>query len=94
VESYCSTTLAGMRPRSLTAMACSLGQARMSPLRCRLEAGRGRVLSSPGRAGVLDERCELVAECGGVLVVQVDLVRAADGETNGLVGRATIKIVF
>jgi hypothetical protein len=30
---YCSTTLAGMRPRSLTAMPWSFAQARMSPLR-------------------------------------------------------------
>jgi hypothetical protein len=30
--SYCSTTLAGMRPRPLTAMPWSLAHARMSPL--------------------------------------------------------------
>ena len=30
---YCSTTLAGMRPRSLTAMPWSFAQARMSPER-------------------------------------------------------------
>ena len=30
---YCSTTLAGMRPRSLTAMPWSFAQVRMSPLR-------------------------------------------------------------
>jgi hypothetical protein len=29
---YCSTTLAGMRPRSLTARPCSFAQARMSLL--------------------------------------------------------------
>jgi hypothetical protein len=31
--SYCSTTLAGIRPRSLTAMPWSFAQARISPLR-------------------------------------------------------------
>jgi hypothetical protein len=31
--SYCSTTLAGMRPRSLTATPWSFAHARMSPLR-------------------------------------------------------------
>ena len=38
--SYCSTTLAGMRPRSLTAMPCSFAHARMSPLRSRLDGVR------------------------------------------------------
>jgi hypothetical protein len=47
VASYCSTTLAGMRPRPLTAMPCSFAQARMSPLRCRLDAGRGRRCPRP-----------------------------------------------
>jgi hypothetical protein len=75
VVSYCSTTLAGMRPRPLTAMRAAL--------------------SSPSLAGMLDERCELLAERGGVPLVQVDLVlRAAECEPHGLVGRATIKIVF
>jgi len=32
---YCSITLAGIRPRSLTAMPWSLAHARTSPLRCR-----------------------------------------------------------
>src|SRR5690348_227430 len=40
---YCSTTLAGMRPRSLTARPCSFAQARISPERCRPAAVR------PGR---------------------------------------------
>ena len=35
---YCSATLAGMRPRSLTARPCSFAQARMSPERWRLAA--------------------------------------------------------
>jgi hypothetical protein len=37
--SYCSTTLAGMRPRSLTAMPASFAQARI-PLRSRRDAVR------------------------------------------------------
>ena len=44
--SYCSTTLAGMRPRSLTARPCCFAQARISPERCRLAAVR-----PPRRAG-------------------------------------------
>jgi hypothetical protein len=47
VASYCCTTLAGMRPRPLTAMPCSFAQARMSPLRCRLEVVRGRRCPRP-----------------------------------------------
>src|SRR5215468_3046480 len=45
--SYCSTTLAGMRPRPLTAMPWPLAQARMSPLRCRLDDVRGRRCPRP-----------------------------------------------
>jgi hypothetical protein len=41
--SYCSTTLAGMRPRSLTAILCSLAHARMPPPGSRPDAVR------PGR---------------------------------------------
>jgi hypothetical protein len=40
---YCSTTLAGMRPRALTAMPACFAHARMLPLRSRLAAVR------PGR---------------------------------------------
>jgi len=35
---YCSTTLAGMRPRSLTARPCSFAHARISPERWRFAA--------------------------------------------------------
>jgi hypothetical protein len=38
---YCSTTLAGIRPRSLTVMPWSFAQARISPLRWRFAADRG-----------------------------------------------------
>ena len=38
--SYCSATLAGMRPRSLTAMPSPFAHARMLPLRSRLDAVR------------------------------------------------------
>ena len=38
--SYCWTTLAGMRPRSLTAMPWSFAHARIWPLRSRLDAVR------------------------------------------------------
>jgi hypothetical protein len=44
---------------------------------------------------MLDERCQLLAEGPGVLLVQVDLVlRAADSEPHRLVDRAAIKIIF
>jgi len=78
--SYCSTTLAGMRPRSLTAIPWPVAQARMLPLRSRLAAVR------PGR-----RRCPLP----GVLLAQIDLiVRAVDPEPHRLIGRAAVKIVF
>ena len=38
--SYCSTTLAGMRPRALTAMPWSFAHVRIPPLRSRLDAVR------------------------------------------------------
>jgi hypothetical protein len=48
----------------------------------------------PGLAGVLEERGELLAERGGVLLVQVDLiVRAADGEPHRLLRRAAIQVI-
>jgi hypothetical protein len=44
---------------------------------------------------MVDERCELLAECFGVFLAQVDLVlRAAEPESHGLIGRAAIEIVF
>jgi len=39
---YCSTTLAGMRPRALTVMSWSFAHARISPLRSRLAVRPGR----------------------------------------------------
>src|SRR6266516_3674141 len=45
--SYCSATVAGIRPLPLTAIPCSLAHARMSPLRCRLDDVRGRRCSRP-----------------------------------------------
>src|SRR6266480_960125 len=56
---YCSTTLAGMRPRALTAMSWSFAHARISPLRSRFAARPGPAALSPsGLAGMFDERCE------------------------------------
>src|SRR6516162_3538812 len=49
----------------------------------------------PGPPGVLDERCQFAAEGGGVLLVQVDLIRrAADREPHRLGCWAAIEIVF
>ena len=44
---YCSTTLAGIRPRSLTVMPWSLAHARMPALRPRLDAVRPAVRRGP-----------------------------------------------
>jgi hypothetical protein len=76
-------------------MPCCFAQARMSPLRCGLEAGRGRRYLRPALRACPANGASCFAERGGVLVVQAGLVlRAADGEPHGLAGRATIKIVF
>src|SRR5215467_7209637 len=57
--------------------------------------GRPGWLMPPGLAGMLDERRDLLAERGGVLLAQVDLiVRAAEGEPHGLIRRAAIQVVF
>src|SRR5216684_1555447 len=49
----------------------------------------------PGLAGVLKVGCELLAERGGVLGVQVDLiVGALEGEPYRLLRRATGQIIF
>ena len=91
---YCSTTLAGMRPRSLTARPCSFAQARMSPERWRLAAGR-RGCARPAGAGVLQVGRELLAELRGVLGVQVDLiVGAVKREPDSLLGRAAGQVIF
>src|SRR6266487_4508813 len=93
---YCSITLAGIRPRSLTVMPWSLAHARTSPLRCRPAEVRAVPRPSAARlAGVLDERRELLAEGTGVRGAQVDLaVGAAEPEPHCLICRAAIQIVF
>src|SRR5262249_39029846 len=64
-------------------------------LTARRGAGRPAKLSPPGLAGVLDERCELLAERGRVLLAQVDfIVRATEREPHRLIRRAAIQIVF
>jgi hypothetical protein len=76
---YWATTLAGMRPRALTAMPWSLAHTRISPLRSRPAAPRPgpAALACARLAGVLDEGRELAAERGGVFFAQVDLVLGA-----------------
>ena len=64
-----------------------------------LPTGRGPArparLCSPRIAGVLYIGCELLAECGGVLGIQVDLiVGALEGKPHRLLGRAAGQIVF
>jgi hypothetical protein len=64
-----------------------------------LTAGRGTPWPArwrpPGLAGVLEERGELLAKRGGVLLVQVDLiVCAAEGEAHRLLCRAAIQVIF
>jgi hypothetical protein len=63
--SYCSATVAGMRPRSLTMMPWSFVPARMSALRSRLDEVRPAVAVAPPASltGVLDKGRELPAEC-------------------------------
>jgi hypothetical protein len=53
--------------------------ARMLTLRSRLDAVRpaAAALSPPGLAGMIDERCELLAERRGVLLAQIDLILGA-----------------
>ena len=91
--SYCSTTLAGMRPRSLTAMPWPLAHARISPLRSRRAAvrpGRCRCPRSALRACSMKVR----AAYGrlGVLLVQIDLVLGAvQLEPHRLIRRAPIR---
>jgi hypothetical protein len=44
---------------------------------------------------VLDEGCEFLPERPGVRLIQIDLVlRATEAEPHGLIGRASVKIVF
>ncbi len=87
--SYCSTTLAGMRPRPLTAMPCWPAQARRSPLRRRVDEVRGRRCPRPARRACSAKGGQLLAERAGVLLVQVDLVlrAAADQCSVDLPGR-------
>jgi hypothetical protein len=93
---YCFITLAGIRLRALIAMPWSFAQARTWPLRCRPAAVREPGMpQAPGLAGVLDERRELGAEGAGVLLAQVDFVRAAvEPEPHRLVGKAAVQIVL
>jgi hypothetical protein len=90
---YCCTTLAGMRPRPLTAMPgrwptpgyhrCAAGSRRCGPAGGARPCGRARGGS------------QLLAERGGVLCAQVDLIlRPAEGEPHGLIGGAATKVVF
>ena len=93
---YCSTTLAGMRPRALTAMPWSCAHARISPLRILVGCGPPRPAAlSPGPAGVIDERCEIAAERRGVLGAQIDLILGAiHPEPHPSICRAPIKIIL
>src|SRR5262249_60055739 len=64
-----------------------------------LTARRGACAPAPlppvGLAGMRNERCQLLAERPGILLVQIDLVLgAADPEPQRLLGRAAIQIVF
>src|SRR5689334_15399358 len=60
-----------------------------------LSTSRSARLRSPGLAGVLKVRRELLAERGGVAGPQVDLIAGAiDGEPDGLIGRAAVEVVF
>ena len=75
------------------------GTRRESPwledLPARGRAARPPGLASPGLAGVLDERRQLLPEGLGVLGGQIDLIlRPAEGEVDGLVGRAATEVVF
>jgi hypothetical protein len=52
-------------------------------------------LCPPGLAGVLEIGCELLAERGSVLGVQIDLIiGAVEGESHRLLRRAAGQIVF
>ena len=58
-------------------------------LPARGSAARPPGLASPGLAGVLDERRQRLPEGGGVFGGQIDLIlRPAEGEPDGLIGRA------
>src|SRR5690348_10965397 len=60
-----------------------------------LSTSRSARLRSPGLAGVLKVRRELLAERGGVAGPEVDLIAGAiDGEPDGLIGRAAVEVVF
>jgi hypothetical protein len=74
----------------------SPAQARISPERCRLAAVRpARRPWASGPAGMLEVGPELLAERGGVLGVQVDLIAGAlEGEPDRLLGRAAGQVVF
>jgi hypothetical protein len=90
-------TLAGMRPRSLISIPCSLARVLTSAL-LRRPAGdrppRG-ALTPAELAGVLDERRSLRAEPASVRGAQVDLVRGrADTGTAGFPPPAPVEIIF
>jgi hypothetical protein len=75
------------------------GTRRESPwledLPARGRAARPPGLASPGLAGVLDERRQLLPEGLGVLGGQIDLIlRPAEGEVDGLIGGAATEVVF
>ena len=58
-------------------------------------ARRSVQLNSPRLAGMLEERCELLAEGDGVLGAEVDLiVRATEAEPYGLIGWAAVNVVL
>src|SRR5258706_10884355 len=94
---YWSTMLTGIRPRSLTAMPCSLAHARMSPLRCRPAAVRAarRAGPRPTLRACSMNGAQLCAEGAGVRAAQVDLaVGAVEAEPHRLVGRAAVQVIF
>jgi len=91
---YCSNTLAGIRPRALTATPWSLAHLRTWPPPGR-RPRRPACGAAARLAGVLNERRELLAEGTGVLGAQVDLVvGAVESEPHSLFRRAAIQVVF
>ena len=82
---YCSIMLAGIRPRSQTAIPWSLARARMSP----------PGLGSPGLAGVLEERRQILPERPWrSWRSNRSHTPPAEGEPDDLIGRAAAEVVF
>ena len=93
---YCSTTLAGMRPRSLTAMPWPFAHARISPLRSRRAAVRPgrRRCPRPALRACSMKGASCFRNALAFLVAQIDLVLGtAQLEPHRLIGRAAIEIV-